>query len=97
MTFSGSINLHGYQGVPSNKVKVGTIKRAKGLEFKLVMLPWSTAAHSHFDDERTARDLRERYVAATRARDVLWIASQGATHLPGPDTLKQFGVRIHDE
>ena len=92
-----SINLHNYQGVPSNKIKVGTIKRAKGLEFKLVMLPWSTAAHSHFDDERTARDLRERYVAATRARDVLWIASQGATHLPGPDTLKQFGVRIHDE
>lgn len=67
MTFSGSINLHGYQGVPSNKVKVGTIKRAKGLEFKLVMLPWSTDARST-DDERVARDLRERYVSATRAR-----------------------------
>ena len=70
-----SINLHDYQGVPSNMVKIGTIKRAKGLEFKLVMLPWSTDAHSHSDDERAARDLRERYVAATRARDVLWVGT----------------------
>lgn len=67
-----SINLHDYQGVPSNAAKVGTIKRAKGLEFKLVMLPWSTDARST-DDERAARDLRERYVAATRARDALWV------------------------
>ena len=70
-----SINLHDYQGVPSNMVKIGTIKRAKGLEFKLVMLPWSTDAHSHSDDERAARDLRERYVAATRARDALWVGT----------------------
>ena len=68
-----SINLLDYQGLPADAVKVGTIKRAKGLEFKLVMLPWSTDARSTPDDERAARDLRERYVAATRARDVLWV------------------------
>ncbi|HEU4849951.1 MAG TPA: UvrD-helicase domain-containing protein, partial [Terrimesophilobacter sp.] len=68
-----SINLLDYQGLPTDAVKVGTIKRAKGLEFKLVMLPWSTDARSTPDDERAARDLRERYVAATRARDALWV------------------------
>ncbi len=70
-----STNLHDYQGIPSNAVKVGTVKRAKGLEFKLVMLPWSTDARSVSDDERTARNLRERYVAATRARDMLWVGT----------------------
>lgn len=70
-----STNLHDYQGIPSNTVKVGTVKRAKGLEFKLVMLPWSTDARSVSDDERTARNLRERYVAATRARDMLWVGT----------------------
>ncbi|HEY9470809.1 MAG TPA: UvrD-helicase domain-containing protein [Propionibacteriaceae bacterium] len=68
-----TINLKEYAGLPGNAVKVGTIKRAKGLEFKLVMLAWSTDAHHASDDERAARDLRERYVAATRARDALWV------------------------
>lgn len=68
-----SINLHDYVGQIEPAVKVGTVKRAKGLEFKLVMLPWTTDARRGSDDERLARDLRERYVAATRARDALWI------------------------
>lgn len=70
-----TINLSEYTGLASDTVKVGTIKRAKGLEFKLVMLPWTAYAHSHTDDERRARNLRERYVAATRARDALWVGS----------------------
>ncbi len=70
-----TINLLEYSGVPANKVKVGTTKRAKGLEFKMVMLPWSSRSHSGSDDESEARALRERYVAATRARDVLWIGN----------------------
>ncbi|MCC6270710.1 MAG: UvrD-helicase domain-containing protein [Microbacteriaceae bacterium] len=68
-----SINLNDYVGLAERAVKVGTIKRAKGLEFKLVMLPWTVDTHSGADDERAARDLRERYVAATRARDALWV------------------------
>lgn len=68
-----SIDLREYVGLPLNKVKVGTTKRAKGLEFKLVMLPWPLYSWVGSDDERAARDLRERYVAATRARDALWI------------------------
>src|SRR5690606_29330861 len=68
-----SMSLLDYTGVPVEYDKVGTIIRAKGLEFKLVMLPWTPANPRHTDEERAARDLRERYVAATRARDALWI------------------------
>ena len=70
-----SISLLDYTGTPVDAVKVGTIKRAKGLEFKLVMLPWTPTASRGQDEERAARDLRERYVAATRARDALWVGS----------------------
>jgi superfamily I DNA/RNA helicase len=70
-----SISLLDYTGTLVEAVKVGTIKRAKGLEFKFVMLPWTPAAARGQNEERAARDLRERYVAATRARDLLWVGS----------------------
>jgi len=70
-----TLNLLNYVGLAVPAVKVGTIKRAKGLEFKLVIVPAATAGHPHTGDERAARDLREHYVAATRARDALWIGS----------------------
>jgi hypothetical protein len=65
--------LMDYTGMPVDAVKVGTVKRAKGLEFKLVMLPYTPTSRADADEERAARDLRERYVAATRARDLLWV------------------------
>jgi hypothetical protein len=68
-----AIPLLDYVGEPVDAVKIGTIKRAKGLEFKSVLLPWTPAGASSADEERVARDLRERYVAATRARDSLWV------------------------
>jgi superfamily I DNA/RNA helicase len=69
-----TLDLLRYDGLTSDAVKVGTIKRAKGLEFKAVLLPWTPASwRSAPDDERAARCLRERYVAATRARDLLWV------------------------
>tara|TARA_R110002124_G_scaffold285172_1_gene463376 strand:+ start:146 stop:2287 length:2142 start_codon:yes stop_codon:yes gene_type:complete len=68
-----SMSLMDYVGLPTEAVKVGTINRAKGLEFKLVMLPWTPKIPKTADDERMARELRERYVAATRARDALWV------------------------
>jgi superfamily I DNA/RNA helicase len=49
------------------------VNRARGLEFTLVMLPYTPTSRADADEERAARDLRERYVAATRARDLLWI------------------------
>lgn len=63
---------------------MGTIKRAKGLEFKLVLIP--DIRHEHTitapptdDTERERLDLTrlELYVAMTRARDGLWIGISG--------------------
>ncbi|MEY9950976.1 UvrD-helicase domain-containing protein [Leifsonia sp. EB34] len=65
-----------YKGIPVNAVKVGTIKRAKGLEFKQVMLPrvpaWVVDANGT-DDEALTIHRRELYVGMTRARDGLWV------------------------
>ena len=47
-----SLNLLDYVGLPVDAVKVGTIKRAKGLEFKLVMVPW--AAPGRFSTSATS-------------------------------------------
>jgi len=77
------VNLEKYDGVPVNRVKVGTVKRAKGLEFKQVLVvdpyaSWFTEKPDGLDDvDRERRDyrLRELYVAMTRARDGLWVAS----------------------
>mgnify|MGYP001096584809 CR=1 FL=1 len=67
-----SINLLEYAGEQAKKVKVGTIKRAKGLEFKFVLLPWLIPST---DSRRSHSELeaQELYVAVTRARDQLWL------------------------
>ena len=76
------IELTEYDGTPVNAVKVGTVKRAKGLEFKQVLLaqvrdslmmgevPTEGAALERYELNR-----RELYVAMTRARDGLWVGS----------------------
>ncbi len=76
------IQLEKYDGTPTNAVKFGTIKRAKGLEFKEVLVV-RTPPHlveagppAEVDDaaaERRALQRRELYVAMTRARDGLWV------------------------
>jgi superfamily I DNA/RNA helicase len=80
-----TVDLLDYDGVPVDKVKVGTIQRAKGLEFKQVLLPWTPAAllttFTAADADaasRAEKDERERrvlYVGMTRARDGLWVGS----------------------
>ncbi|WP_294178465.1 nuclease-related domain-containing DEAD/DEAH box helicase [uncultured Schumannella sp.] len=81
-----SVNLLDYDGTQADAVKVGTIKRAKGLEFKHVLLPWtradlvSPATVRALDGaesllEREERERRELYVAMTRARDGLWVGT----------------------
>lgn len=70
-----TLSLMDYTGTPVDSVKVGTIKRARGLEFKQVLLPWTPVGGRRLDGERAARGARERYVAATRARDGLWVGS----------------------
>lgn len=74
------VDLAEYDGRPVDAVKVGTVKRAKGLEFKQVLVAhvardWLRSAPT--DDgaarERWALRRRELYVAMTRARDGLWV------------------------
>jgi hypothetical protein len=79
--------LDRYDGSPSSDVKVGTFKRAKGLEFKHVLIPRvepeamrdgarggeDPATHA----ERLDRTRRELYVAITRARDTVWVGYVG--------------------
>lgn len=78
-----SIDLERCAGAATEagKVKVGTFKRAKGLEFKYVLLPMlhegeparradeGEAAYR----ERVEVERRELYVGMTRARDGLWL------------------------
>jgi hypothetical protein len=76
-----TIDLSDYDGTPVDAVKVGTIKRAKGLEFAEVLVvrtpPYLLqAAPATLDgaaEERTVLQRRELYVGMTRARDGLWI------------------------
>jgi superfamily I DNA/RNA helicase len=80
------IELTTYNGKPVDAVKVGTIKRAKGLEFKQVLLAQVPSALLPGHDilaitedgaaaEHTELQKRELYVAMTRARDGLWIGT----------------------
>jgi AAA domain/UvrD-like helicase C-terminal domain/Nuclease-related domain len=76
-----AMDLMEYDGHTTSSVKVGTIKRAKGLEFKQVLVARASAqlletAWSSTDDaaaERRELDRRELYVAMTRARDGVWV------------------------
>jgi hypothetical protein len=80
-----SVSLKHYAGTSSDLVRVGTIKRAKGLEFKQVLLPHVPAkllvdapdSESVAARERRELDRRELYVGMTRARDGLWVGALG--------------------
>ncbi len=75
--------LTDYRGEVSGRVKVGTIKRPKGLEFKQVVLArvpgrllGGAADVGEFEDgarERSEIERRELYVGTTRAREGLTV------------------------
>jgi len=76
--------LRSYDGVTTPEVKVGTYARAKGLEFKVVLLPRvkegtvpkKQGANQPDDEYAEQRDLSlsQFYVAMTRARDQLIVS-----------------------
>jgi hypothetical protein len=76
------LDLADYDGSTDNgRIKLGTFKRAKGLEFKFVLLPglregpverWTGESDDSYR-ERAERMRRELYVGMTRARDGLWL------------------------
>ncbi|MBD2899073.1 ATP-dependent DNA helicase Rep [Actinomadura sp. RB99] len=77
------VRLESYDGRPVEAVKLGTYRRAKGLEFKHVFLPHHDAALTAADGgtadaaarERAELARRQLFVAMTRARDLLWLGS----------------------
>jgi AAA domain/UvrD-like helicase C-terminal domain/Nuclease-related domain len=81
------VDLEEYDGQISDRVKVGTVKRSKGLEFKQVFLPRLSdepprQRMGEMDSayvERAALWRRELFVGMTRARDLLWLG-----YLSGP-------------
>ncbi|WP_101467082.1 DEAD/DEAH box helicase [Nocardia fluminea] len=56
-------------------VEVGTVYRAKGLDFRAVIHPFVESAPPGTDAERERQDLilRQQFVAVTRARDYVWL------------------------
>lgn len=73
------VELASYDGRIARGVKVGTVKRAKGLEFKHVLVahaPVQLVSGQPGERDATERveiERRELYVAMTRARDGLWV------------------------
>lgn len=78
--------LEHYEGRSVDAVKLGSYRRAKGLEFKRVYLPEHDATLpngprsydaevSETERERNELSRSQLFVAMTRARDVLWLGS----------------------
>lgn len=69
-----------YDGRWMGAVQVGTVKRAKGLEFDRVYVPRVDAyltTETAAEPERVQRERRELFVAMTRARHGLWTSRIG--------------------
>ncbi|WP_063021765.1 UvrD-helicase domain-containing protein [Nocardia niwae] len=67
-----TLPLEDYDGTPHAAVKVGTVHRAKGLDFAAVFHPtWSAGPRSRTGADRERAELadRQKLVAITRARD----------------------------
>lgn len=80
-------SLESFDGVPNDRVKVGTFHRAKGLEFKAVFIPGLSdssfpgqrrpgQSDSEYEEQRS-RQLSQLFVAMTRARDRLVVLYDG--------------------
>ena len=79
-----AIELESYTGLAAPLVKVGTIERVKGLEFKQVLLArvdGSLLAPAAAGLDDGARERRELYVGMTRARDGFWVGACALTVL----------------
>jgi hypothetical protein len=64
-----TIDLTNFDGTPSDRIKVGTVHRAKGMQFPAVFVVMDNPATAD-DRELAARQL---LTAAGRARDHLWV------------------------
>ncbi|XVS62816.1 UvrD-helicase domain-containing protein [Actinosynnema sp. CA-299493] len=69
-----SRRLEDYTGEQDDRLKVGTVHRAKGLEFQAVLVVEFLRPDDDVHEEQVELRTRQRLVAATRARDYLWWA-----------------------
>jgi superfamily I DNA/RNA helicase len=88
-----ALNLVDHDGTPREQVRVTTYQRAKGLEFKHVLLPRldpvglginarrPTGKTGEVYDEQIELLRRQLFVAMTRARDSLWVGFVGTNAL----------------
>lgn len=70
-----TLALENYIGKADGKLKIGTVHRAKGLDFEAVLVLENadeSTTGSQADEERRELRGRQHLVAATRARDFLW-------------------------
>ncbi|MFC9256128.1 UvrD-helicase domain-containing protein [Amycolatopsis thailandensis] len=70
-----TLALEHYSGAADGKLKIGTVHRAKGLDFEAVLVLENThesVTGSEAEEERRELRGRQHLVAATRARDFLW-------------------------
>lgn len=96
-----AIDLQEYQGATVEAVKVGTHDRAKGLEFKVVVLPDLSAstlmkppkkASDAELDDLVATTTARLYVAMTRARDHLILGAVGDVSPVLDPALERFSL-----
>ncbi|EME65137.1 UvrD/REP helicase [Amycolatopsis decaplanina DSM 44594] len=70
-----TLALEHYTGAADGKLKIGTVHRAKGLDFEAVLVLENThesMTGNQAEEERRELRGRQHLVAATRARDFLW-------------------------
>jgi superfamily I DNA/RNA helicase len=95
----GWCDLSDYDGRPTPGVKVGTMKRAKSLEFYRVLIP-NVGADVSFSSQANDEDaylerVRELYVAMSRARDRLILTGVGEPMYELRDTAKLLKLVKH--
>ncbi len=98
--------IKSYTGRFSDEVKVGTLFRAKGLEFKIVFLynisdgRFPKKQEENMSDEEyadhVALDMSRLYVAMTRARDQLYVLYSGEPSPLLESGLDKFEHRVHE-
>ncbi|QUH00381.1 AAA family ATPase [Saccharopolyspora erythraea] len=70
-----AMDLEHFEGERTERIKVGTVYRAKGLEFRAVLVPEPPRTEPDGDRGREWRERGQRaqLVAATRGRDHVWV------------------------
>ncbi|MEU8894380.1 UvrD-helicase domain-containing protein [Nocardia sp. NPDC048505] len=71
-------NLEDYDCTEEEKLKIGTVYRAKGLDFRAILHPFFSKSQPEEEVSDARRDrerlsVNQRFVAITRARDYVWL------------------------